>query len=108
MSEYQYYEFQAIDKPLTAKQMAELRSYSTRAQITPASFINEYNWATSREIRTVGWTYVTSNHARRAVSLLHASRCSGGQMRASLRSSSDSTKLASHDIWYPIGPERSG
>jgi hypothetical protein len=44
MSEYQYYEFQAIDKPLNAKQMAELRSYSTRAQITPASFINEYNW----------------------------------------------------------------
>jgi len=44
MSEYQYYEFQAIDKPLDAEQMAELRSYSTRARITPASFINEYNW----------------------------------------------------------------
>jgi hypothetical protein len=44
MSEYQYYEFQAIDKPLDAEQMAELRSYSTRARITAASFINEYNW----------------------------------------------------------------
>jgi hypothetical protein len=31
MSEYQYYEFRAIDRPLTAREMAELRSYSTRA-----------------------------------------------------------------------------
>jgi hypothetical protein len=44
MSEYQYYEFQAIDRPLSAQEMRELRSYSTRAQITPTSFINEYHW----------------------------------------------------------------
>jgi hypothetical protein len=44
MSEYQYYEFQAIDRPLTAKEMAELRSYSTRARITPTSFVNDYAW----------------------------------------------------------------
>ncbi len=44
MSEYQYYEFQAIDRPLTAKEMSELRSYSTRACITPASFVNDYSW----------------------------------------------------------------
>ena len=44
MSEYQYYEFQAIDRPLTAKEMAELRSYSTRARITPTSFVNDYEW----------------------------------------------------------------
>jgi hypothetical protein len=44
MSEYQYYEFQAIDRPLTAKEMSELRSYSTRARITPTSFINDYAW----------------------------------------------------------------
>ena len=44
MSEYQYYEFQAIDRPLTKKEMLELRSYSTRARITPTSFINEYHW----------------------------------------------------------------
>jgi len=44
MSEYQYYEFQAIDRPLTVKEMRELRSYSTRASITPTSFINEYTW----------------------------------------------------------------
>lgn len=44
MSEYQYYEFQAIDRRLTEKQMAELRSCSTRARITPTSFVNEYSW----------------------------------------------------------------
>jgi hypothetical protein len=33
MSEYQYYEFQAIDRPLTKSEMADLRSYSTRALI---------------------------------------------------------------------------
>jgi len=44
MSEYQYYEFQAIDRPLTAKEMSELRSYSTRARITPTSFVSDYAW----------------------------------------------------------------
>jgi len=44
MSEYQYYEFLAIDRPLTADKMAELRALSTRATITPVSFTNEYNW----------------------------------------------------------------
>lgn len=46
MSEYQYFEFQAVDRPLSKKQMAELRSCSTRARITPASFVNEYEWGT--------------------------------------------------------------
>ena len=44
MSEYQYYEFLSIDRPLTADEMAELRALSTRATITPVSFTNEYNW----------------------------------------------------------------
>jgi hypothetical protein len=44
MSEYQYYEFQALDRPLTQEQMSELRAYSSRAQITPTSFVNFYNW----------------------------------------------------------------
>jgi len=44
MSEYQYYEFQAIDRPLTVMEMNELRSYSTRARITPTSFVNDYSW----------------------------------------------------------------
>jgi len=44
MSEYQYYEFHAIDKPLTERQMGELRKLSTRAEITTTSFTNEYHW----------------------------------------------------------------
>ena len=44
MSEYQYYEFQAIDRPLGAKEMSELRAYSTRALITTTSFVNHYEW----------------------------------------------------------------
>ena len=44
MSEYQYYEFQAVDRPLTDKEMKELRTYSTRARITSTSFVNDYSW----------------------------------------------------------------
>jgi hypothetical protein len=42
LSEYQYYEFQAIDRPLTDKEMGVLRACSTRARITPTSFVNDY------------------------------------------------------------------
>jgi hypothetical protein len=44
VSEYQYYEFQAVDKPLSIKDRETLRDLSTIAQITSTSFINEYNW----------------------------------------------------------------
>ena len=37
MSEYQCYEFVALDRPLTPDEMAELRSISTRADISPRS-----------------------------------------------------------------------
>src|ERR1700722_5686306 len=44
MSEYQYYEFQSVDRPLTEKEMSELRASSSRAEITSHSFINDYSW----------------------------------------------------------------
>lgn len=44
MSEYQYYEFKAVDRPLDEKDMEALRDLSTRAQITPTSFVNVYHW----------------------------------------------------------------
>ncbi|BCB86072.1 hypothetical protein [Phytohabitans suffuscus] len=44
MSEYQYYEFIAVDRPLTETQQGELRALSTRARITPSSFVNDYQW----------------------------------------------------------------
>jgi hypothetical protein len=48
VSEYQYYEFRAVDRPLTQRQMAELRELSTRAEITPTSFTNEYHYGDFR------------------------------------------------------------
>ncbi|HEY3080538.1 MAG TPA: hypothetical protein VGM69_11630 [Chloroflexota bacterium] len=44
MSEYQYYEFQAVDRPLTPAEMAELRALTTRATITPTRLQNVYHW----------------------------------------------------------------
>ena len=44
MSEYQYYEFRAVDRPLTAAEMAELRKLTTRATITPTLLRNVYHW----------------------------------------------------------------
>ena len=44
MSEYQYYEFQAIDRPLDEADRKALRSLSSRAQITATSFTNHYQW----------------------------------------------------------------
>ncbi len=48
MSEYQYYEFRAIDRALTEREMDELGEYSSRAEITPTSFTNEYNYGDFR------------------------------------------------------------
>jgi hypothetical protein len=44
MSEYQYYEFRAIDRPLREDEMDELRALSTRAEITSTSLTNTYQW----------------------------------------------------------------
>jgi hypothetical protein len=44
MSEYRYYEFQAVDRPLTREQMAELRALTSRATITPTRLVNVYHW----------------------------------------------------------------
>jgi hypothetical protein len=44
MSEYQYYEFQAIDRPLSERERRDLRACSTRATITSTRFVNHYEW----------------------------------------------------------------
>jgi hypothetical protein len=44
VSEYQYYEFLAIDRPLDDGEQAAVRSLSTRARISSTSFVNEYHW----------------------------------------------------------------
>src|SRR5438270_5196926 len=48
MSEYQYYEFQAIDRPLDESAMAALRSITSRARITPTSLVNVYHFGDFR------------------------------------------------------------
>jgi hypothetical protein len=48
VSEYQYYEFLAIDRPLDDDEQAAVRSLSTRARITATSFVNEYHWGDFR------------------------------------------------------------
>jgi hypothetical protein len=58
MSEYQYYEFLAIDRPLDRRQMDELRRLSTRADITPTSFVNTYEWGDFKgDPRKLMWKY---------------------------------------------------
>lgn len=44
MSEYQYYEFAAVDRPLDNAELAQVRALSTRAHITSTSFVNSYHW----------------------------------------------------------------
>ena len=48
MSEYQYYEFQAIDRPLGEADRAELQALSSRARVTSTSFTNTYNYGDFR------------------------------------------------------------
>lgn len=48
MSEYQCYEFLALDRPLTPAEIDELRAISSRAEITPARLWAEYNYGDFR------------------------------------------------------------
>jgi hypothetical protein len=43
MSEYQYYEFLAVDLPLTEAEQDEVREFSSSATITATGFVNEYH-----------------------------------------------------------------
>ena len=44
MSEFQYYEFQAVDRSLSDADRKHLRSISSRAEITSRSLTNTYEW----------------------------------------------------------------
>lgn len=48
MSEYQYYEFQAIDRPLTAKEQDEVRKHSSRVKLSPTQAVFEYHYGDFR------------------------------------------------------------
>ncbi len=44
MSEFQYYEFVAIDRPLSAIERKRLRAITSRATITSTRLVNTYEW----------------------------------------------------------------
>jgi hypothetical protein len=44
MSEFQFYDFRAVERPLTKQEMAELRAVTSRAKITPRSLTNAYHY----------------------------------------------------------------
>jgi hypothetical protein len=48
MSEYQYVAFRAIDRPVDETNLEYMRQQSTRAEITPWSFENEYHYGDFR------------------------------------------------------------
>ncbi|WP_432072673.1 hypothetical protein [Streptomyces wuyuanensis] len=48
MSEYQYYEFQALDRPLTKDELERVRGLSSRATISATHFVNEYHYGNFR------------------------------------------------------------
>lgn len=48
MSEYQYYEFQALDRALSDKEQSSISALSSRAQVTPSSAIFIYNYGSFR------------------------------------------------------------
>jgi hypothetical protein len=62
MSEYQYYEFQAIDRSLTMAEQQELRALSTRARVNamvPSRIVLEFDDASPSGI-------MLSDHAARS------------------------------------------
>jgi hypothetical protein len=48
MSEYRYIGFRAAEKPVSDKDLEYMRQQSTRAEITPWSFDNEYHFGDFR------------------------------------------------------------
>ncbi len=44
MSEFQLYDFRTLDRPLTEAEQRELRSYSSRAEVSATRFSVEYSW----------------------------------------------------------------
>ena len=48
MSEYQYYEFQAIDNRLTEKEMDAISKLSSRVELSPTQAIFTYSYSDFR------------------------------------------------------------
>jgi hypothetical protein len=55
VSEYQYYEFRTLDRPLTAEQQQRLRALSSRAEISATRLINVYSFGDFRGTRELAF-----------------------------------------------------
>lgn len=91
MSEYQYYEFQALDRPLTQRDREALRAISSRARITATSFTNSYEWGDfkgSPEALMARWfdlhLYLANWGSRRLMIRLPARLVDAGSLRTFL------------------------
>ena len=94
MSEYQYYEFQAVDRPLSKHEMAELRTLSTRATITPTRFVNFYNWGNFRGNPSVLMDkYFDAFQATRSLAACHGDRRSRYASARRIASRTESSSL---------------
>ncbi len=71
MSEYQCYEFVALERPLTANEMAELRAISTRAEISPTRFWNEYQGGNLIDVPEVASTFTQECRQCERLALWH-------------------------------------
>ena len=107
MSEYQYYEFVAIDRPLTAKQMAELRAISTRAEITSSRFQNEYQWgdlkadpAKLMERYFDAHIYFANWGTHRLMLRVPLARVEEQRLRAYFRGGGATSRIASHHVVF--------
>jgi len=66
VSEYQYYDFRAVDRPLTKNEMAAIPSISTRPAMITTSFTNPANGATRKPIRASCWRSISTRLATAA------------------------------------------
>jgi hypothetical protein len=109
MSEYQYFEFQAIDRQLDDKELRMLRQLSTRAEITPTSFVNTYNYGSFKGDPTAlmskffdAHVYVTNwgtrrlmlRLPRRALDMPAVAACCTGESASLLRAGGDQIVLS--------------
>lgn len=120
MSEYQYYEFRALDRLLTDRDMRELRAISTRASISRTSFSNHYEYgdlkANPRDLLLsyfdaslyfAHWLYaeVAFKYPKDAVDLKMLRRYAAGQ---SLQITNEGTARRRHDVRRARGRRRCG
>lgn len=120
MSEYQYYEFVALDRALTPDEVEELRRISTRAQISPTGFRNEYQWgdaflslnvsaSASRtgvgsRVRSssIGLEFSDSCPHLTSMTARHSIVCTASSLEASVR------LLANIPLHFDVQPHREG